>query len=433
MLNVTTKKSEFLKEEYYTYKHKSGLDVYVFPKKLSTSYALFATRYGSIDSKFKLEGDKDFTVVPDGIAHYLEHKLFENPNGEDTFTRYARYGANANAYTGNTMTAYLFSCTSNFKESLEILLDFVSTPYFTPETVQKEQGIIAQEIRMYDDHPSRKLYHMMLEALYEKHNVRINVAGTVESISHITADILYECYRVFYNLSNMMLIVCGDVSIDEVNEVCDKVLKEQTPANIIRDYPEEKAEIFKPRIECKMQVSKPLFAIGIKDVDIPDDPMARMKKSAAMDILNDVLFGKSGEFYNKLYEEGIISGSLDVGYGICKSYANNSIFGECTNPDEVFDRFKACVNDAKKNGIEREDFERSKRALYAAMIRWFDSTEDIANNFLQFKLDDGDLLDYADAIGGVTYDDATALLDAAYKDEYYTLAVVNPLGTEEEK
>ena len=145
MLNLTKKRNDFLKEEYYSFKHKSGLDVYVFPKKLSTSYALFATKYGSIDNKFKLEGDSDFTVVPDGIAHYLEHKLFENPNGEDTFTRYARYGANANAYTGNTMTAYLFSATSNFYESLEILLDFVKTPYFTPETVKKEQGIIAQE------------------------------------------------------------------------------------------------------------------------------------------------------------------------------------------------------------------------------------------------------------------------------------------------
>ena len=431
MLNATEKKSEFLKEKYYTYKHNSGLQVYVFPKKLSTAYALFATRYGSIDSKFKLAGDKDFTEVPDGIAHYLEHKLFENENGEDTFSRYARYGANANAYTGNTMTAYLFSCTSNFKESLEILLDFVSTPYFTPETVEKEQGIIAQEIRMYDDHPARRLYQMLLEALYEKHNVRINVAGTVESISHITADILYECYRVFYNLSNMMLIVCGDVDINEVNEVCDKVLKEQAPADIIRDYPEEKAEVFMPRVECEMQVSKPLFAVGIKDTHIPDCPIERMKKAAGMDILNDVLFGKSGEFYNKLYEEGIISGSLDVGYGICKSYANNSIFGEGTDPDEVFARFKICVESAKEKGLPKEDFERSKRALYAAMIRWFDSTEDIANNFLQFKLDDGDLLDYADAIAGVTYEDVTELLNLAFKDEYYSLAIVNPLKTED--
>ena len=431
MNNITTKRSEFLKEEYYSYKHKSGLDVYVFPKKLSTSFALFATRYGSIDSCFKLAGDKDFTTVPDGIAHYLEHKLFEDPNGEDTFARFARYGADANAYTGNTMTAYLFTCTSNFSENLEILLDFVSTPYFTVENVEKEQGIIAQEIRMYDDHPFRRLYQMLLESMYEKHNVRINVAGTVESISHITADILYECYRVFYNLSNMMLIVCGDVTVDEVDAVCDKMLKEQAPVEIIREYPDERAEVYMPKCVESMQVSKPLFAIGVKDFDIPEDAYERMRKSATADIVNDVLFGKSGEFYNKLYEDGLISGALDAGYNICKSYAFNSIFGESSDPDEVFARFKACVDNAKANGLPREDFERSKRALYAHMVRWFDSTDDIANNFLQFKLDDGDLLDYVDVISKVTYEDATALLMAMYKEEFYALSIVKPLEEDE--
>ncbi len=431
MLNVTTKRNDFLKEEYYKFEHKSGLEVYVFPKKLSTTYALFATRYGSIDSKFKLAGDEKFTTVPDGIAHYLEHKLFENPNGEDTFSRYAKFGANANAYTSNTMTAYLFSCTSNFKESLEVLLDFVTTPYFTPETVAKEQGIIAQEIRMYDDHPVRRLYHMLLESLYEKHNVRINVAGTVESISHITADILYECYRVFYNLSNMKLIVCGDVTVDEVNEVCDKVLKEQAPTTIIRDYPEEKAEVFKSRAECAMQVAKPLFAIGVKNVDIPEDGYARMKMAATAEILNDVLFGKAGDFYNRLYEEGLLSSQFDFGYSMNQSFSFNELAGESSDPDAVYERFIACVEDAKKNGLSREDFERSKRALYAAMVKCFDSTDDIANYFLGYVLDNGDLLDYVDILSKITFEEVTEMLEAAYKPEYYALAIVKPLETEE--
>lgn len=431
MLDLTVKRNDFLKEEYYSFKHKSGLDVYVFPKKLSTAYALFATRYGSNDSKFKLEGDGEFTVVPDGIAHYLEHKLFENPNGEDTFSRFAKYGASANAYTSNTVTAYLFSCTSNFTESLEVLLDFVKTPYFTPETVQKEQGIIAQEIRMYDDHPFRRLYHMLLESLYEKNNIRINVAGTVESISKITAETLYECYRVFYNLSNMMLIVCGDVSAEEVNAVCDRILKDEAPAKIVRDYPEESAQVFKKRSEYAMQVSKPLFAIGVKDVDIPTDPTERMIKSATADILNDVLFGKSGEFFNKLYEEGMVSGAFDVGYSISEGYAFNSLFNEGSDPDAVFERFADYVESVKKNGLPREDFERSKRALYAAMVKCFDSTDDIANYFLAFKADGGDLLDYVDVLSKVTYDDVSALLAKAYRPEYYSLAIVKPLEKEE--
>lgn len=431
MLNLKTKRSDFLKEEYYSFKHKSGLDVYVFPKKLSTSYAIFATKYGSNDSRFKLAEDKDFTSVPDGIAHYLEHKLFENPNGEDTFTKFAKYGASANAYTGNSMTAYLFSCTSNFYESLEILLDFVKTPYFTPETVAKEQGIIAQEIRMYDDHPFRRLYHILLENLYEKHNIRINVAGTVESISHITADILYECYRVFYNLSNMMLIVCGEVDAEKVNEVCDRILKDEAPVDIVRDYPEEKAEVNIQKREVEMAVAKPLFGIGVKDTSIPETPEGRMKKSATMDIINDVLFGKSGEFFNKLYEEGLISGNLDAGYYISDNYAHNLIFGDSSNPDEVYSRFIACVDEAKKNGLSKEDFERSKRALYANMVRWFDSTDDIANNFLSFKLDGGDLLDYVDITSKVTYEEATELVNTAFRPEFYSLAIVNPLKKEE--
>lgn len=430
MSEVITKRNEFLKEEYYTYKHKSGLDVYVFPKKLSTTYALFATKYGSVDSKFKLAGDKEFTVVPDGIAHYLEHKLFENPSGEDTFSRFARYGASANAYTGNGVTAYLFSCTSNFSESLEVLLDFVKTPYFTPETVEKEQGIIAQEIRMYDDHPFRRLYHMLLESLYEKHNIRINVAGTVESISHITAETLYECYRVFYNLSNMMLIVCGDVTVDEVNEVCDRVLKDEAPVEIIREYPEEKAEVYKARCEHAMQVAKPLFGIGIKDTDIPIDPAERMIKSATADILNDVLFGKAGDFFNTLYEEGMISGSFDCGYSISEGYAFNALFNEGADPDAVFGRFCDYIEGVKKSGLPREDFERSKRALYAAMVKCFDSTDDIANYFLAYKLDGGDLLDYVDIISKITYEDAVKLLEEAYKPEYYSLAIVKPLEME---
>ncbi len=431
MLNLTTKRNDFLREEYYTFKHKSGLDVYVFPKKLSTSYALFATKYGAVDNKFKLEGDEDFTVVPDGIAHFLEHKLFENENGEDTFTRYAKYGASANAYTGNNMTAYLFSATANFYESLEVLLDFVKSPYFTPETVAKEQGIIAQEIRMYDDNPFSRLYHMVLENLYEKNNVRINVAGTVESISEITADILYECCRVFYNLSNMMLIVCGEVDAEKVNAVCDKILKDEAPVTIIRDTQDEKPEVNIPRGEVSMAVAKPLFGIGIKDTIISADPDERMRKSAAMDIINDVLFGRSGDFYNKLYEEGLLSSQFDMGYTVTKTYAYNLLMGESSNPDEVFARFTECVENTKKNGMSREDFERAKRARYANMVKWFDSTDEIANNFLAFKIDDCDLLDYVDITSKITYEEASELLKAAFRSEFYTLAVVNPLSKED--
>ena len=187
MAEIITKENKMLGEKYYTFDHKSGLKVYVFPKQLTSSYALFTTKYGSIDNKFKLEGDEDFTCVPDGIAHFLEHKMFECENGEDAFELFAKTGASANAYTSNARTAYLFSTTDNFYESLEYLLDFVTHPYFTEQTVQKEQGIIGQELRMYDDHPGSRLERGLLEALYKHNKVRIDVGGTIESIAKITA------------------------------------------------------------------------------------------------------------------------------------------------------------------------------------------------------------------------------------------------------
>ena len=291
-MSYILKENKQINEKYYYFKHKSGLDVYVVPKELGTYYALFGTKYGSIDRTFKKEGDKDFITVPDGIAHFLEHKLFENEDGVDTFARYAEYGASANAYTSSDKTAYLFSCTENFESSLEILLDFVSHPYFTKETVEKEQGIIGQEIRMYDDHPGARLEKGLLQAMYEKNKMRIDIAGTTESIAEITADTLYKCYYTFYNLNNMALAVCGDVDTDKVMEICDKILTEAPVQTIIRDYEDadEKPQVYKKRSVCELSVSKPIFSIGIKDLDISSDPKMRMKKSYGMNILNEILF-----------------------------------------------------------------------------------------------------------------------------------------------
>ncbi len=431
MNNLTVTESEFLREKYYRFEHSSGLPVYVFPKKLSTSYAILAANYGSIDSRFRLEGDESFTDVPDGIAHYLEHKLFEMPDGSDTFTRFAALGANANAYTSNTMTAYLFSCTSSFDESLAVLLDFVTTPYFTDETVEKERGIIAQEIRMYDDNPGSRLIQLLLEGMYEKHNVRKNVAGTVESIAKITPEILYECCRVFYNLSNMALIVCGDVTPEHISELCDARLKAQAPVKIERSHPEEKAEVYKKYLDCEMQVSKPLFAIGVKDTDIAPAGDARMKRQAAVSILNDLLFDKTGEFYNSLYEEGLISNQFDYGSESCDHFAFTLLVGESAEPETIFERFKSRVEKAKREGFNVEDFERTKRARYASLVKGFDSTEEIANTLLSCVFGGSDILGYADVLAAVTLEDVENELKRLYKNECFTLAVVKPLKEEE--
>ena len=221
-------KNERTGEQYTYVKHPTGLDIYIWKMEdYSTSYALFGTKYGSINTKFRTKNEKDFITVPNGIAHYLEHKLFENEDC-DVFSLYAKTGASANAYTSFDKTCYLFSCTDNVYESLEILLSFVQSPYFTEETVQKEQGIIGQEIRMYDDNAGWRVFFNMLQGMYHNHPVKIDIAGTVESIAQINADLLYQCYNTFYNLNNMVLSIAGNIDEDKILEMCDKLLKSGT-------------------------------------------------------------------------------------------------------------------------------------------------------------------------------------------------------------
>ncbi|MCL2517576.1 MAG: insulinase family protein [Oscillospiraceae bacterium] len=421
------KESKLLNEKYYHVKHKSGLNIYIFPKDLTTSYAVFGTRYGSIDNKFRFNNETDYTVVPDGIAHFLEHKMFENEDGEDTFAKFARTGASANAYTSFNMTVYLFSCTDRFYDSLEILLDYVTHPYFTPQTVEKEQGIISQEIRMGEDNPGRSLLYGTLQAMYEKHNVRIEIAGTVESISEITADVLYKCYNTFYNFSNMALCVSGNVTLDEVVAVADKILPEQPEIKIESVYDKEDAKVFNNYFTKKMQVSKPLFSIGIKDVQIIRDTKERMKKSAGMAILNSILYGKSSPFFNELYEEGLISGPLDCWNEHNKAFSFTMFSGESNDPDEIFKRFKKYIYVMQNAGIHGADFNRCKRVLYANTVKSFDSTDDIANNFLNFIFEDGDIFDFVDIVSQIDYNYIMDLLLEMYKEDYYSLATIYPI------
>lgn len=424
MSDIIVRENAAFGEKYYYTKHKSGLDIYVLPKKFSGSYALFSTRYGAIDNCFKLEGDKDFVKVPDGIAHYLEHKMFENEDGTDTFERFAKFGADANAFTSSEMTAYLFSCTEHFDENLEILLDYVTKPYFTPQTVQKEQGIIGQEIRMGEDNPNRALYYNLMDALYEKHQIKLNVAGTVESIAEITADLLYSCYRTFYNLSNMMLVVSGDVTMEQVLKTADKVLPIQEEKKIVRKYEDEKPEVNKKRVVAQFPVARPMFMIGIKDPDVTSDTALRLKKSVAGEMLFDVLFGGTSEFAIDVFESGLVRG-FGAGYELDHVYGMGTLHGETDDPEKVYDKFVSYVEEKKKTGVSREDFERVKRATYATLARWFDSTR-VADNFT-FLLHDGvDIFDYVEAAKNVRYEEMQPLLESLFDEKYYAMSVVEP-------
>lgn len=425
MSSFILKENKAIDEKYYYTKHKSGLPVYVIPKNHGTGYAVFGTRFGSIDNHFISNGED--IVLPDGIAHFLEHKLFENEDGIDTFKKYAEYGASANAYTSSDKTVYLFSATENMKESLGILLDFVTHPYFTDETVAKEQGIIGQEIRMYDDNPGWRLYFNTLNALYHNHPAKIDTAGTVETIAEITPETLYKAYNTFYNLNNMALCVCGKMPPEEVLEVCDKYLTEAPVISPERIFPDEPEKVFQKEITQKLSVSMPVFCVGIKDTQQPCSGEALAKKQAEYQIILELLFGKSSDFYTRLYETGLINSAFAAGYEGHTNFGFCEITGYSNEPDKVYAEILAEIEKFKKTGFGKEDFERIKRVYYAVNLRYFNSTEDIANEFLTHVFSDFDMLDYPEVIASVTLEDVTKRFNADFIGERIVLSKVLPL------
>ena len=427
-MNIITKENALIGEKYYYTKHKSGLDIYLIPKKMSSAYALFCTRYGAVDNCFALEGDKELTRVPDGIAHYLEHKMFENEDGVDTFSRFAKYGASANAFTSMDVTAYLFKCTENFRQNLEILLDYVTHPYFTPENVEKEQGIIAQEIRGREDWPEVVQYMNLLEALYKDSQTKLNVAGTVESIRKIDAETLYKCYEVFYNLSNMFLCVSGDVEMDEILAVADKILPIQDEKKIIRHYNKESKEIVRSYVSEKFEVAKPMFLVGVKDAHVPEDSRQRAKRNLIMQLVTETLFGYSSEFAVDVYESGLID-ELDAGYSCGNTGAHFSFGGESNDINASYEKFVNYMEDVKSAGLDPEAFERARKMRYASYVRSFETT-DIAEIFSMSLIKNADWFDLGDIIAEITIDEANALVRELFDKNYYAMSVIEPISKE---
>ena len=428
--NVKMIECPALSEKYYYHKHPSGLDIYFLPKNMTSSYAFFGTRYGSVDNTFKTDEKSDFLTVPDGIAHFLEHKLFANEDGSDSFERFSMYGADANAYTSFDKTTYYFGCTENFFESLRELLTFVTHPYFTEESVAKERGIIEQEISMYDDNPSDRCFYGMLEGLYEKHSIKRNICGSAESIARITPELLYDCYRVFYDLSNMVLAVSGDLDFEDILNLADEILpRENNAKEIIRSNENllEKKESVRNYTEQRMNVATPIFSIGIKDTDIPSTPNEIVRKDALMYLLNEMLFSASTEFVDGLLDRDIIYPPLRYSYTISQGFAFNTISGKADDPKRVYGEILAYLEKIKRDGLEHEDFTRAKRVIYAEFVKLFDSTENIANQLFSYGCDRFDILLNYDMINSITFEEVSSLLHKTFKEEYMTLSIIYPL------
>lgn len=415
-------KSAALGEKYYEIDHKSGLRIYVMPKEgYSSAYAVFGTKYGSIDTKFKRSDSDEWTVVPEGIAHFLEHKLFESEE-LDAFARYAKTGASANAYTSFDKTCYLFQCSDNFEASLEILLDFVTHPYFTKETVEKEQGIIGQEITMYYDVAGWMSTFNLLRCLYKNHPVRIDIAGTVESIAEITDKLLYSCYNTFYNLHNMCLAVVGNVTPEQVLSVCDKMLKDAEPLSIERSFEDEPRGIVNDYCEYNLAMSVPVFSFGYKEEckNLTQD----IRKIIEVTILLEILAGDTSELYNTMFEKGLINTSFSKEYFIGYGYEAITFDGESKNPAEVAAEIKKAVARMKKYGISDEQFENARRSLYGREIMEYNDIDAIANSIIGAHFNGYSVFDAMDIFKTVTKVDIENRLANMMQEEYSALSVV---------
>lgn len=434
-MNFTKRTNELLKESYYIGTHKSGLEVIVVPKDQMTLYATFATRYGSMDNTFKTNGDGEYITVPDGIAHFLEHKLFESDDGTDTFSRFAALGASANAYTSNEVTSYLFSATENYYESLEVLLDFVTHPYFSKENVEKEMGIIEQELRMYEDNPYRWMYQELLRGLYHNNTVNIPVGGTVESIHDITPEILYDCYNTFYNLNNMVLIICGDVDLDRVEAVMDKTLSESKSITIDKKDAEEPDTVVCDYSEKSFPVAYPVFNIGLKEKDIGGDGRAYIKREFEHLIIAELVFGKTSVFYNKLYSDGLINQKFGTSYYASSTWGFFIASGESRDPKAVLEAIKEEIELWRKGerSIDSEAFERAKRVLYSASVQSWNSTSDIAEGFLDYYLVGADMLELPEVLSEITVDDIIKRLKISYDTSLMSMTVAVPDGQKEQE
>lgn len=410
---------------YYKIQHPTGLVIYLYPKEQgSATYAMFATKYGSVDNCFQRSDEAQPETVPEGIAHFLEHKLFESEEG-DAFERYAKTGANANAFTSSELTSYLFSCTDKLYESLEILLDFVQSPYFTEQTVQKEQGIIGQEIKMYDDDPAWRVEFNYLKAMYHTHPIKLDIAGTVESIAKITPQYLYRCYHTFYNLHNMALAIAGKFDPDRVLEVCDRLLRPAEPLSVTRVFQPEPASVVKNFVEEKLSVAMPLFQFGYKE---PAGEGPRTERDvAAAEVLLETLASDASPLFQTLLERELINeSSFSYEYFEGAGYATVVFSGESRDPQAVADAIDAELERFRREGIPADAFERSKRAVYGENIAALNSVSNIANGLIRFSFKDRELFTYLDALAELRPEDSLKLLQHLTRDRS-VLSVIRPL------
>ena len=428
-----------LQEEVYTATLPSGLVVRVIPRKdYKKKYAVFMTQYGSNDSSFVLPGNNGVTVVPgnngvtevpDGIAHFLEHQMFAKEWG-DAFSRFSEWGASANAFTAWTYTGYLFSTTANFLDCFKFLIDFVQDPYFTEAGTEKEKGIIEQEISMYQDDPSWRVFFDLLAAMYHHHPVRRDIAGTVQSVRQITKGLLDDCYNTFYHPSNMVLVAIGDLDPAQVIAAAEDQLSKREykkQEDIQRIFPEEPESLRQSIVSQKLAVSVPLFALGFKDKVSGEKGEPLLHKQVLTEVMLQSVLGKSSVLYNELYSEGLIGRRFGFSHTAHPDHGYTIIQGESKNPEQVRERVFTALRELRDSGINEQDFTNGRKVLHGAFLRQLNSVESIANTVAQSTFEDIDFLRYPEVLHEVTLDEVNQRLREHLAEELAAFSIVEPM------
>jgi len=425
--------SQTLAEEVHHVQFPSGLRVFFCPKPgFKKKYACYSTYYGSVDSEF-IEPSGARLKVPDGIAHFLEHTLFETEDG-NVSDLFAKRGAYNNAATSFTTTTYLFASSDRFYDNLKLLVDFVENPVFRPDKVEKEKGIIEQEIKGYEDNPGWVSYMGLLESLFERHPMRIDIAGTPETIRLIDSETLHRSYRAFYSPSNMILFVVGELDSRELFDfVAGASRNAAAPApagspGVKRIYPEEPRQVFRREMRKEMEVALPKLLLGFKETGTPASGEAFVLHDLASEFALELLFGRSSDTYRELYESQLVLDDFGASYGIGAGIGYGIVGGDTPDPDQLRDVLLGKVGGLIENGITDEDFEREKRKFIGNFIRGFNSLEYIAGHYTFFRFHDFDLFRCVDMLAKIerrTLEDRVrGLLDP----ENYASYVITPRG-----
>lgn len=424
--------SKKLGEKIYYKKLHNNMEVFLMKKEgINKKYANFQSNFGSNDLIYINPHTKEKVELNAGIAHFLEHKMFEMPDGTDANDEFAKYGSLANAMTSFDDTCYIFSTTDNeaFTNNLAHLINYVQTPYFTDENVEKEKGIIAQEIRMYDDNPGWVVFFNLLRAMYKTHPNSIDIAGDVESIYKITKEELYDCYGTFYSPSNMALFAIGDFDIDKTFEIIENTVKDKNMFDGELEVfgKEETDSLREKRSEIEMEVSIPIIMIGFKERENTlKNLSSSYKREIAVDIINEVIFGESSDLSDRLFEKGYIFSPISVQYVISKSYGYGIIGLSTNNIDEVEKLIYDEIEKFKKSGIKEEDFVRIKHKLTGEYIKSFDNIESVADEYLERMRHGQNLFDYYDIMDKMTVDDVNKILADLFDMDMSAVSIVRP-------